>query len=491
VSDPTWSRRVGALRDSRRTTLVGVDGDGSPITTWTGDDVLAGGAAASAWLDHIGADHGLPVPALVGTGIPAIALLVAGAGSHRPMALVAPRLVPRELAAVLSGYDSPVVVAEAAYADAAARAATETGQRVEVVPELDTLARPSNASVALDLDPGPGDVVVVLHTSGTSGVPKAIELTQRRVAARARNTAAFNLIDGDSVYCTMSPFHHMAGVGNVLNMLWVGGGIVTAPPFDVDGWPALARLGITHALLVPTMIDRLLAGGIDLDLGGLRVLSYGAAPIHPDTLIGLQRALPHVGLVQVYGMTEGSPLSVLSIDDHRAAAAGQVALLETVGRAAPGIELHVADAGQWSDDGFGEVWARGEHVHSVGDDGWLHTGDLGSLDGDGYLRLRGRANDRIVRGGENVEPLEVEHVVQSHPGVDEAVVIGIPDRRWGEVVAAFVVVDPAVEPPSVDELRDFARQRLAGFKVPTEWHFVEAIPRTESGKVLRRVLRSR
>ena len=139
-------------------------------------------------------------------------------------------------------------------------------------------------------------------------------------------------------------------------------------------------------------------------------------------------------------------------------------------------------------DGVGEIVARAAHVFAPDPDGWLRTGDLGSLDADGYLYLSGRRGDRIVRGGENIYPVEVEDVLAGHAEVREVAVVGVPDRRWGEVVKAFVVAHHADDPPAAEELRAFARARLAGFKVPVEWEFVDALPRNHAGKLLRRVL---
>jgi len=291
----------------------------------------------------------------------------------------------------------------------------------------------------------------------------------------------------DSVYCTMSPFQHIAGVGNVLIALACGGTVALAPRFTAESWTWLGTLGTTHALLVPTMVDLLLEEGT-LDIGTLQVLSYGAAPIHPDTLDALQRALPGVGLVQIYGMTEGSPICALTVGDHREALAGRRHLLRSAGRAAPGVELRIAEP---DEEGVGEVHYRADHAYLTQADGWVHTGDLGRLDDEGYLYLVGRRADRIVRGGENVDAVEVEDVLRAHPAVRDVAVVGVPDRRWGEVVTAFVV--PVTPGDGLDavELRGFARERLAGFKVPTDWVLVDELPRNETGKLLRRSLRER
>jgi acyl-CoA synthetase (AMP-forming)/AMP-acid ligase II len=268
--------------------------------------------------------------------------------------------------------------------------------------------------------------------------------------------------------------------------LGAGSALLTFGGFSVENWIGLGAKGVTHALLVPTTIDILLEHDA-LALPSLRTLQYGAAPIHPDTLTSAMDALPGVSFVNIYGQTEGSPITCLTREDHRAAAGGRFDLLRSVGRAAPGVDLRIEDA---ASDGVGEVVARARHLFAPDPDGWLRTGDMGRLDPEGYLFLSGRRGDRIVRGGENVYPGEVEDVLVTHPGVKEVAVVGVPDRRWGEIVVAHVVpVDPAA-PPGVDELRAFARARLAGFKVPVQWDFTDSLPRNQAGKLLRRVLTS-
>jgi acyl-CoA synthetase (AMP-forming)/AMP-acid ligase II len=206
--------------------------------------------------------------------------------------------------------------------------------------------------------------------------------------------------------------------------------------------------------------------------------------MHPETLRRAVAGLPGADLVQFYGQTEGSPITYLGPAEHRRAANGDTRFLGTVGRAVPGVELRIADAGG---DGVGEVCARGPHLCLPDADGWLRTGDVGRLDGE-WLHLVGRLGDRIVRGGENVHPLEVESVLATHPAVREAAVVGVPDVRWGEIIRAFVVpVDPAA-PPDAAELRSWARRQLAGFKVPTVWTIVPDLPRNAAGKVIRRQL---
>jgi acyl-CoA synthetase (AMP-forming)/AMP-acid ligase II len=161
---------------------------------------------------------------------------------------------------------------------------------------------------------------------------------------------------------------------------------------------------------------------------------------------------------------------------------GREQLLESVGRPAPGVELVIHEP---DDEGVGEVWARAPHSFLVDEQGWQHTGDLGRIV-DGYLYLVGRRGDKIIRGGENVYPLEVEQVLALHPAVRDVIVVGVPDQRLGETIKAFVV--PSGPAPDPEVLRAFARERLAGFKVPVAWEFLDEMPRNANGKILRRQL---
>jgi acyl-CoA synthetase (AMP-forming)/AMP-acid ligase II len=217
----------------------------------------------------------------------------------------------------------------------------------------------------------------------------------------------------------------------------------------------------------------------------LQTLVYGGAPMRPATLREVNAALPDVRLLNVFGQTEGSPLSVLTPADHRAALQDRPELLLSVGRAVPGLELALHAAGQ---DGVGEVLARADHLFHRDAEGWLHTGDLGRLDGEGYLYLSGRRHDMIVRGGENVHPVEVELAVAEHPGVADVAVVGVADARLGETVVAFVVPADHAAPPDAEQLHSFTRHRLSGFKVPARWHLVAELPRNANGKLLRRRL---
>jgi acyl-CoA synthetase (AMP-forming)/AMP-acid ligase II len=308
-----------------------------------------------------------------------------------------------------------------------------------------------------------------LHTSGTTGVPKRVPGRHRELVARIRLLADILGLTPASIVTAGSPLHHIAGLGQILVGLGAGAAVAPLPGGAAGHWSELAALGATHTLLVPTMLHDLLERGALAD-APLQVIQYGAAPITPGLVRRVIEALPEVRLIQLYGQTEGSPLTGLDDDAHRAGSG-----LDTVGVALPGVELRL--------DGE-EVVARAAHLFGAVDGAWLHTGDLGTLDAQGRLRLIGRAGDRIVRGGENVDPTEVEALIAGHPSIWEVAVVGIPDERLGQRIRAYVVGDDV----DFDEIRVWTRARTMGFKVPDEWVRIPELPRSPAGKVLRRAL---
>jgi acyl-CoA synthetase (AMP-forming)/AMP-acid ligase II len=332
-----------------------------------------------------------------------------------------------------------------------------------------------------------GQAAFYLHTSGTTGAPKRVPFTADVLAARTEVLSGLVGLGPDDRYATGSPLHHIGGLGNTLVAVSAGAAVLATSRFSADWWRGLRRLGATHCLLVPSMIEMLLADDL-LDTVPLKTLIYGAAPITPETLQRVLQVLPDVALVNLFGQTEGSPITCLGPDDHRRAAAGENALLSTVGRPVPGLRLRID---QPDVSGIGEVLATGAHLSVHARDGWLHTGDLGAVDSDGYLHLHGRRHDMVVRGGENVYPLEIENVLAAHPGIAAVGVVGVPDPRLGENLAAFIVPADMENPPAPEELRSFTRARLAGFKVPAYWYDIDALPLNSAGKVVRAALRSR
>lgn len=469
---PTWTAMLGYWAGRADPAVV------SGQVTWSGAELLARASGAGAHLRSV-TDRTGAVPALLTSTPAAFAYLVGGASAGRPLAPLGPRLTAYELGPIIDSLDADVVLTEPEWAPLAeALAADRPNLRVEVI------GVPEASAAPLDLDVDPAQPAFVLHTSGTTGQPKPVAYVQGRLAVRTRVNVGLCSISPGAVYATASPFHHIAGLGNYAVALAGGAALAPVPRFTVEAWSALAALGVTHALTVPTVLEILLDAGV-LALPKLRNLQYGASPIHPSLLARTLRELPGIGLVNLFGQTEGSPITCLGPEDHRRIdAEGRTELLASVGRPAPGVELYI-DAPDG--DGIGEVVARAPHFFGAGPDGWLHTGDLGCVR-DGYLYLSGRRGDKIIRGGENIYPVEVERVLEGHPDVAEAAVVGIPDPKWGEVVKGVVVpADPAAA-PDPEVLRAYTRERLAGFKVPTLWEFVDALPRNAAGKVLRRKL---
>lgn len=469
----TWLERIVALHAANDRPAV-VD-DAGPTT---GRELVGKICCAAEFLTALNTVAGQPIPALLTTNGPALALLLGGAAADRPLAPLGPRLTAAELATVVRETGSNVLLTEPSFTRTAHDVTAATGVRTVEVPAL------SASSSPLPLAGGPA--AFYLHTSGSTGTPKRVPFTSDVLQARTELLSGLVGLGPDDRYATGSPIHHIGGLGNVLVAVSVGAAVLSTTTFSIAWWRDLRRLAPTHCLLVPTMIEMLLADGL-LDTIPLKTLVYGAAPITPDTLRRVLQVLPEVALVNLFGQTEGSPITCLGPDDHRRAASGDDALLSTVGRAVAGLRLSID---QPDTSGVGEVLAVAPHLSIQASDGWLHTGDLGAVDADGYLRLRGRRHDMVVRGGENVYPLEIEHVLAAHPGVDAVGVVGVPDPRLGETLAAFVVPADMDAPPAGQELRAFVRARLAGFKVPTHWYVVQTLPLNGAGKLDRAALRT-
>jgi acyl-CoA synthetase (AMP-forming)/AMP-acid ligase II len=361
-------------------------------------------------------------------------------------------------------------------------------------------AAPAAAAPEPDQVTDPDPVAVLLYTSGTTAAPKAAVLRHRHLLAYVLNTVEFGSADeGDAALVAVPPYH-VAGLANLLTNLYAGRRVVYLPAFGPREWLATVRRErITHAMLVPTMLARIVTevSGDDAGTPTLRSLAYGGARTPRPILERALRIFPGTGFVNAYGLTEtASSVAVLEPGDHRAALASDDPAvrdrLGSVGRALPGIEFQIrADDGQPAGPGqAGLVFVRGEQIsgeyggHTALDaGGWFATRDTGRLDADGYLFIEGRADDTIIRGGENIAPAEIEDVLLAHPEITEAAVIGVPDPEWGQRLVAVVVGrgDPA-------EIRQWVKDRLRSARTPDAVVFRAELPRTETGKLLRRAL---
>ncbi len=473
--EATWTQRVMRHLDTDLGEPALVAATPAGTETWTRGQLRTMVAGALELFDELAVPAHALVPALLTTRPASVAALIAGALSDRPLAPLAPRMTRSELIGCVGDIPGQVMLAEPESADLAGEVASATGKRVVLVD--------SDLAGTAPLVPrsDPRAIALVMHTSGTTGRPKRVAAAEFALGRRSDvNGYLIGIRPGDRVVTT-SLFHHVGGLGNIAVALGNGAAAVLFPRFSVAAWRMLENVAPTQAVTIPSVFEMLLAEDA-LHSSTIRRLAYGGAPIHPQTMRRVQEVMPEVEFVNLFGQTEGSPVATLGPAAHRAAVSGQEHLLESVGRPAPETELVIYDP---DEDGVGEVWARAPHSFLVDDQGWQHTGDIGRIV-DGYLYLVGRRGDKIIRGGENVYPLEVEQVLALHPGVRDVVVVGIPDQRLGETIKAFVV--PTGATPDPEALRGFARERLAGFKVPVEWEFLTEMPRNANGKILRRQL---
>ncbi len=346
-----------------------------------------------------------------------------------------------------------------------------------------------------------GDALAGLfYTGGTTGFPKGVMLSHANLTTSSLGMlASSSLLQNDAVLLHAAPMFHLADLAAWLGQVMTGGRHVIVPFFDPKAvCDAIATHKVTDVLLVPTMIQ-LVVDNPDVgsfDLSSLQHILYGASSIAEGLLKRTMALLPHVRLAQAYGMTELAPVATLLLpDDHREP------YLRAAGRPAAHVELEIRDAdGKPVPTGtVGEVcvrggnvmlgyWNRPQETAAAVRDGWMHTGDGGYLDADGYLYIVDRIKDMIISGGENVYSAEVESALSQHPAVLQSAVIGLPDPEWGERVHAVIVAAPGTE-PDPDEIREFVKERIAGYKTPRSFDFVTELPVSGAGKILKRELR--
>lgn len=349
---------------------------------------------------------------------------------------------------------------------------------------------------------GPDDTCYLLYTGGTTGVPKAAVLSERAIANLALGTALGWDLPGRIRYLAVAPISHAAGMP-ILPTLMRGGTVVLHRKFDPAAWiETAAAEQITFSLLVPTMIYAILdQPGLDAaDLSRLETVMYGASPIAPARLAeGIQRIGPV--FCQLYGQTEsaGQGTSLWKhqhdpADLRRLTSCGtpmpftRVAVLDDDSRPVPdGSPGEICLQGRSVMDGY---WKQPELTASTLAGGWLHTGDIGVRDEEGFFYLVDRKKDMIVSGGFNVFPREIEDVLCEHPAVSSAAVIGVPDDKWGEAVKALVVLRPDVH-VEAEPLIALVREKKGPVYVPKTVEFVDSLPLTPVGKADKKVLRAR
>lgn len=356
------------------------------------------------------------------------------------------------------------------------------------------------------------DLVVLMFTAGTTGTPKGVMLTHNSFSSYILNNV--DPADPETVEKNILtvPLYHIAGLQAVMAAVYGGRTLIIQRQFEPVEWMELVqRERADRAMMVPTMLKQLMDHPAfhQYDLSSLKVITYGAAPMPLEVIKRALREFPNTRFINAFGQTEtAATITMLPPEDHiippglpPAEEEKRLKRLTSIGKPLPDVEVRIVDEnGQEVPPGVvGEIVARGprlmkgywkqeEATKQTIRGGWLYTGDLGYQDEEGYIYLAGRAKDFIKRGGEMISPEEVEQCLMSHPAVDDAAVIGVPDVDWGERVRAIVVLKPGAK-ATEEELIEFCRQRLASFKKPESVVFVDELPRNPMGKVLKRVLR--
>ncbi len=482
---------------------MAADAFGERIAVSCGDESLtyaglrAAAQAGARRLQEAGAEC---VGLLATNGLSAPIALFAAAYAGVPYAPLNYRLTDTELEALVARLESPWLVTEPQFT-----ARVRPGAAVMPVAAASLL---EHAGATAEAPTDPSAVAIQLFTSGTTGTPKAALLRHEHVVSYILGAVEFGAAVESEAALVAVPPYHIAGISALLSSTYSGRRIVLLPAFEPAEWLRVAAAEqVTHAFLVPTMLVRIMdevaRRAVPVTLPALRAIAYGGGKM---PLAVLERALarfPGVDFTNAYGLTETSAtVCLLTPEDHRAAArSGDPAVrrrLGSVGRPLPSVELEVRDAQgrALGAQESGLVFVRGPQVAGeyqgsgrlVDDAGWFATQDRGWRDAEGYLFLEGRADDVIVRGGENISPGEVEDVLLDHPAVADAVVVAVPSEQWGEAVGAAVVLKSGAT-TGAEELRTWVRERLRSSRVPEQVVFRAELPYNDMGKILRRVVR--
>jgi acyl-CoA synthetase (AMP-forming)/AMP-acid ligase II len=422
------------------------------------------------------------------------------------------RWSPAEIAYSLQESDTRVLFVDDAFASAVPALRDQFADLATVIfcgdgeQPADTLAYETlvdQTDPIEDTRTGGQELLGVFYTGGTTGHPKGVMLSHNNVLVSSLGSlSSGQFVSPGGRLLHAAPMFHLAGIAAWTSGCLVGSTHVIVPMFTPAGvMAAVAEHEVTEALLVPTMIQMLVdaPGVADSDLSSLQHLVYGASPISEALLDRARKVFPAAGFAQAYGMTELSPvITLLLAADH-----DDPVLRRSAGRAAPHVEVRIVDP----DDNevprgeVGEVVARGDNVMlgywnrpedtaAVVRNGWMHTGDGGRMDDNGYVFIVDRLKDMIISGGENVYSAEVENAVASHPAVAACAVIGVPDTDWGERVHAVVVLLDGHHVTKA-EIRQHCKSLIAGYKSPRSVEFVDAMPMSGAGKILKRELRKR
>jgi acyl-CoA synthetase (AMP-forming)/AMP-acid ligase II len=356
------------------------------------------------------------------------------------------------------------------------------------------------------------DMTILMYTAGTTGLPKGVPLPHNSFSVYMLENVNPVDPDVDETNLLTMPLYHVAGIQAMLAATYGGRCIAIMRQFDTDEWLDMAQQEkVNRAMLVPTMLKRI----VDhpdfgkYDLSSLRVITYGAAPMPLEVIKKAIELFPGASFINAFGQTEtASTITALGPEDHKIEGTEEEKekklkrLTSSIGRPMPDVEIKIVgeDGNEMPAGEPGEIVAKGPRVMSgywkdaektaktLTPDGWLRTGDMGYMDEDGYIFLAGRGDDLIIRAGENISPEEVENAIYTHPAVDEVAVIGVSDPEWGQEIKAVVVLKKGMTATG-EEISEHCRKELASFKRPRYVEFIDELPRTSTGKILKRVLR--
>ena len=466
---------------------------------WTYGALLQAARAAATDIASSGCTH----VALLDESSEAAAIALFGAAlAGVPYVPLNYRLADLDLASLLRRIAPAYVVGDAERIE---RLAADLDHRIRGRTDFLTVATAAAAPSSLE-EPAEG-IAVQLFTSGTTAAPKAAILRHANLLSYILGTVEFGSAGEEEAALVSVPPYHVAGIAALLSSIYALRRILLLPAFDPEDWLRLAASErATHAFLVPTMLGRVIArleAGVSADLSSMRAIAYGGGRM-PTELIERALALfPRTAFTNAYGLTEtSSTIALLGPDEHRDALGSTDpdvrARLGSVGRPLPTVQVEIRDeegrplpAGE-----RGEIYVRGEQVSgeyrersALDAAGWFPTRDAGWLDAEGFLFLAGRADDVIVRGGENISPGEIEDVLLTHADIADAAAVAVPSTEWGEAVGIAVVVRPGCAPPGEEQLRELVRTRLRSSRVPERIAFLDTLPYNEMGKLLRRELR--
>lgn len=349
---------------------------------------------------------------------------------------------------------------------------------------------------------GGDDLAAIFYTGGTTGLPKGVMLCHRNLVAMAMNLIMAIKIDEDCVNLHSAPMFHLADIGTFMTTMVAGTHVFVRTLVDAVLLDAIEEHRVTHVFTVPAVIDRLSADDMShRNLSALKFLGYGGAPMPPAILHRARKRFPDVDFGQGFGMTEMGAATFLGPRHHKEGADPEK--LKSAGQPCFGYELKVVgpDGEELPRRAIGEIvgrgdnvmlgyWNRSEETLAALKGGWMHTGDVGFMDEDGFLTINDRLKDMIVTGAENVYSIEVEHAIWRHPSVAECAVIGVPDEKWGERIHAVVVPKPGAS-LTLEDVQAFCRERIAGYKIPRSLEIRESpLPRSAAGKVRKVELRA-